>query len=440
MLAARTKQILVLALPIIGGMVSQNVLNLVDTAMVGDMGDDALAAVGAGSFATFLCVAFVMGLSSGVQAMASRRMGEGRDSELAIPLNGGLLLAVALAIPMSAGFLWLTPKAFPLLAPDPDVAAIGIPYVQARLVGMVAAGMNFAFRGFWNGINQSKVYLRTLVAMHVVNIVLNYGFIYGNLGLPELGAVGAGAASAIATWVGAVVYFGQALGMARGGGFLRGLPDVATLRTMVRLSLPSSIQQFLFAGGWVALFAIIGRMSTQDGAAAAVLVNVMLVALLPGIGLGIAGASLVGQALGRKDAADAKRWGWDVVRVAVVVMGALGLTMAAFPDQVLSPFLETAATLETARTPLRIFGVFIALDGVGLVLMNALLGAGDARRVAVTATALQWGLFLPIAALIGPVLGLGLTAIWVAQTGYRLLQAGVFAWLWHRGRWASIEV
>ena len=440
MVGERTKRILTLALPIIGGMVSQNVLNLVDTAMVGDMGDDALAAVGAGSFANFMCVAFVMGLSSGVQAMAARRMGEERAAELAVPLNGGLLAAIALSIPMSAFFLWAAPYAFPWVAPDPNVAEVGVPYLQARLLAMVAVGMNFAYRGYWNGVNKSQVYLRTLVAMHVVNIVLNYGFIYGELGLPEYGAVGAGVASCIATWVGAGVYTVQALGMARGNGFLRGLPDAETMRTMLRLSLPSSIQQFLFAAGWVALFAILGRMSTQDGAAAAVLVNVMLVALLPGIGLGMAGASLVGQALGRKDPVDAKAWGWDVVKVAVVVMGALGLAMAVAPDLVLAPFLDAPETLATARDPLRIFGVFIALDGVGLVLMQALLGAGDARRVAITATALQWGLFLPLAALVGPVLGLGLTAIWVAQIGYRLLQAGVFALFWQRGRWAGIQV
>jgi len=436
----RFKQILALALPIIGGMVSQNVLNLVDTAMVGSLGDTALAAVGAGSFANFLCVAFVMGLSSGVQAMAARRLGEDRAAELAVPLNGGLLLALVLSIPLSAGFTAIAPNVFPWLAPDPEVADLGVPYLQARLLAMAAVGMNFAFRGYWNGINLSKVYLRTLVAMHAINIVLNYGLIFGELGMPKLGAVGAGVASAAATWAGSLIYIGQALALARDKGFLRGLPDRETMKTMLRLSLPTGIQQFLFAGGWVALFAILGRMSTQDAAAANVLINVMLVALLPGIGLGMAASSLVGQALGRHDADDAKAWGWDVVKVAVLIMGGIGLGMALAPDLVLAPFLENPETAELARDPLRVFGLFIGLDAVGLVLMNALLGAGDAKRVAVVATSLQWGLFLPVAALLGPVLGFGLLSIWIAQIGYRVLQAGVFAALWQRGRWASVQV
>ncbi len=75
-ITSRHKKILSLALPIIGGMVSQNVLNIVDTAMVGVMGDNALAAMGIGSFANFMSIAFIMGLATGVQAIAARRLGE----------------------------------------------------------------------------------------------------------------------------------------------------------------------------------------------------------------------------------------------------------------------------------------------------------------------------------------------------------------------------
>jgi MATE family multidrug resistance protein len=436
----RIRTILTLSLPIVGGMVSQNVLNLVDTAMVGDMGDAALAAVGAGSFANFMCVALVMGLSSGVQAMSARRLGEGKMREVALPLNGGLMLAILVGLPLCGLTWWLTPRLFPTLAPEPQVAEIGAGYLQARLLALVAVGMNFAFRGHWNGVNRSVVYLRTLVVMHGVNIALNWLLIYGNLGAPQLGAVGAGVASAVSTWVGTAMYLVQGLALARDQGFASGLPDRETLRTMLRLSLPASLQQFLFAAGWVALFAILGRMGTQTGAAANVLVQLMLISILPGLAMGMAAASLVSQALGRKDPADAKAWGWDVAKVAVAVMGLLGLFMAAFPDLLLAPFLDTPETAELARAPLRLFGLSVALDGVGLVLMNALFGAGASRQVAAVSITLQWGLFLPLAWFLGPHLGLGLMAIWAAQIGYRLLQAGVFAWIWQRGRWATIEV
>ena len=90
----RRREILALALPIIGGMTSQNILNLVDTAMVGRLGAEALAGVGMVSFLAFLSVAAVTGMSSAVQALAARRVGAGDSRNSAVSLNGGLLVAL----------------------------------------------------------------------------------------------------------------------------------------------------------------------------------------------------------------------------------------------------------------------------------------------------------------------------------------------------------
>lgn len=445
--AGRRRMIISLALPIIAGMISQNVLNLIDTAMVGTLGDAALAAVGTGSFANFLAVAFIMGLSVGVQSMVARRLGEGRKDAVAVPLNGALLLAIGAGIPLSIVLYQLVPSIFPVLNRDPAVVEMGVPYLQTRIIAMTAVGMNFSFRGFWNGINQSKMYLRTLLVMHATNIVLNWLLIFGNLGFPEMGATGAGVASAIATYTGTAVYIVLAVGHAREGGFLRGLPDSKTIRTMLRLSVPNGLQQTSMAGSLVALFWIInnlghgsGDTATAEIAAANVVVNLTLVAILPGIGLGITAASLVGQALGRCQPDDAERWGWDVVRVSAVVLGALGLPMLLIPDVILAGFLHDAATLDLARGPLRLVGASIAIDGVGMVLMNALLGAGASRTVMGVAVTVQWVVFLPAAYVIGPVLGYGLVEIWAAQVVYRALLAAVMVVLWRRGEWKTIEV
>ena len=123
----RLRTVLDLSLPIVGGMASQNVLNLVDIAMVGTLGPVALAAVGLGSFANFMAMALVMGLSSGVQAMAARRKGEGRESEMAVALNGGLLLAIMIGLPILILLLWQAPVLFALLIDDPAVIAEGVP-------------------------------------------------------------------------------------------------------------------------------------------------------------------------------------------------------------------------------------------------------------------------------------------------------------------------
>lgn len=436
----RLRRIFGLALPIIGGMVSQNVLNLVDTAMVGRLGEEALAAVGIAGFANFMAIAFITGMSAGVQATAARRKGEGRESEMAEPLNGGLLLALSMSLPWMSLLYWLVPDLFPYLSDDPAVVAEGVPYLRARLLGMAAVGMNYAFRGYWNGVDLSRLYLMTLVVMHVCNIFLNWVLIFGHLGLPAYGATGAGMGTMISTWIGTAVYVGLAFNKARHAGFLRSLPAAAELRTMLRLSVPAGAQQFVMACGYTAFFRIVGAVGTTELAAANVVMNIMLVAILPGLGFGIAAASLVGQALGRGDRADAQRWGWDVVKVSVGVMLVLGLPMLVIPELVLQPFLTEAHTVAVAKPALQVVGATIFLDGVGMVLMMALQGAGDTRTSAVVAGSCQWLVGLPVALLAGPVLGGGLAVVWASQALYRALQAGIFAVIWSRGRWGRAAV
>jgi putative MATE family efflux protein len=436
----RRKRIFQLALPIIGGMISQNVLNLVDTLMVSQLGDAPLAGVGLGSFANFMCIAFITGLSAGVQAMSARRLGEGQDDRKAVPLNGGLLLALGLGLPASIVLLITAPTLFGWLADDPLVAAEGAPYLQARLVAMVAVGMNFSFRGYFNGVGLSKLYLRTLLVMHVTNVIVSYVLIFGTLGNPALGALGAGVGSAVATWVGTGTYFALGLRHAKDSGFLRAVPDRETTRTMLRLALPAGVQQFLFATGMTAFFVIIGRVGTEELAASNVLLNLLLVALLPAMGFGLASASLVGQALGRGEHEDARRWAWDVVRLASLTIAIVALPVLIAPELVLSPFLHDPHTRSIALAPLRLIAVAAPIDAIGMVLMFSMQGAGDTRTVLLVSIGMQWLLLLPAVVLVGPVLGLGLFAIWLMQGVARLVQAGVFSWLWQRGKWAEVRV
>lgn len=438
--AGRLRRILGLALPIVGGMVSQNVLNLVDTAMVGTLGNAALAATGLGGFAMFMSMALILGISTGVQTTAARRKGEGRHEETAVVLNGALVLVLLVAPVFSVLIFFAVPVFYPWLNGDPEVIRQGVPYLQVRLLAIVFVGINFAFRGYWNAVDLSRLYMGTLVVMHASNIFMNYVFIFGNFGAPALGVTGAGLASALSTVIGASMYVLLGLRYARAGGFLHGLPARHVYSDLIRLSLPSGIQQFAFAAGFVATYWIVGLVGTRELAAASVLINVTLVAILPGIGLGLAAATLVGQALGRGDSADAEEWGWDVVKVACVALTLLGVPMWLVPELILGGFIHDPLTVEVGSWPMRLVGMTMLIEAVGLVLMHALLGAGDVRRVMVVAITLQWVVFLPLAFLVGPLLGLGLTAIWVMQGLYRGGQAVFFYRFWKKRAWAAIRV
>ena len=96
--------------------------------------------------------------------------------------------------------------------------------------------------------------------------------------------------------------------------------------------------------------------------------------------------------------------------------------------------------LAVARLPLRLIAATMAFDVAGLVLMNALLGAGDSTRVMVVSIVMQWGINLPLAYLFGAHLGYGLLAVWIVQSVYRAIQSGIFVGLWKQGKWAKIQV
>ncbi|MCB1321246.1 MAG: MATE family efflux transporter [Leptospiraceae bacterium] len=439
----RINRIHTLSLPIMGAMVSQNILNLVDTAMVGRLPDaaPALAAVNLGGFANFWAISLILGLSVGVQAMASRRVGEGRMDVAAVPLNGGVLLALVTAIPLSLILFFITPFVYHFLENDPAVIEAGVPYLQARLLAGAAMAVNYCFRGFWNGTNRPHVYMLTLFSMHALNIFLNYVLIFGHLGAPALGTAGAGIASAISVVGGSLMYTGIALRTVRSAGFLTIRPDATILKQLIRTSTPSGIQQFFFAAGLLTLSVIIGVVGTEELAGASVMINIMLTAYLPGLGLGLGAATLVGQALGRGHPEDAKEWGYDTMKVGMIWLGALGLPMILIPD-VLIELLAPGApeVLELARLPLQIMGAGMFLEGIGLVLMNALNGAGDSRSVMIVSGGLQWLLFLPLAAVVGPWLGYGLLGIWIVNGISRALMAFTFLFIWKRGLWSHVQV
>ena len=162
------------------------------------------------------------------------------------------------------------------------------------------------------------VYLRTLIIMHTINIFLNWVLIFGNLGAPELGVMGAGLATTISLYIGTGLYFFFAFRHARDKGFLNKIPSRSTLWQQFKLSLPASLQQLFFSAGLVTLVWIVGQIGTAEVAAVNVLMTFHITAVLPAFGVALAATTLVGNALGRKDADDAAMWGWNSAAITLV--------------------------------------------------------------------------------------------------------------------------
>ncbi|WP_257288334.1 MATE family efflux transporter, partial [Endozoicomonas sp. SESOKO2] len=206
------------------------------------------------------------------------------------------------------------------------------------------------------------------------------------------------------------------------------------------LAVPDSLQQILFSLGFMVLFAIIARMGTSELAVAHVLMNISLLLILPGMGMGMAANTLVSQSLGAGKPHKAWRWGWDIVMVAATVLLFLSLPLLFTPEFLLSLFLHQEPLVEMGKIPLQLTGMSIFLDAASLVFTQALLGAGANRTVLGIRAAGQWLILLPLCWLVGPVLGLGLTAIWLVQALQRLISSLAFVMVWQTRKWERIIV
>jgi MATE family multidrug resistance protein len=439
--AGRMQRIAALGIPIIGGAVSNVLMGLIDTAMVGMLGNVALAAVGISTFAAYIYLGIFWGISIAVQATASRRKGEQRFIECGIYLNAGLMLILIFA-PILSAILWLlVPYLVPLLSTDPELVQAAIPYLRWLVLQAVFVGTISAFNGFWNAVDLSRIYIKALITMHLANILFNYMFIFGNLGAPEMGVEGAGFATAMASVLGTLMYIRLGFKYGRPYGFPGKLPTRREYASVIKLAIPAALQQFMDSIALTLMYRIVGLTGTMELAAYSVLINFINLVGLPAWGLGTAGATLVGQALGRKDVDDASRWAWDVIKLGVLGMGLLGLPFWLVPDLVLSIWIHDEVTRDIARLPTRILGLMIMVNGIGYMLSSMLNGAGDVRRVTYVNFYSQWFWLLPGAYFLGPYLGLGLIGIWcMHQFGYRARQSLIYAYFWRTRLWAKIKI
>ncbi|SDN10994.1 MATE family efflux transporter [Vreelandella arcis] len=424
-----------LAWPIMLGMLSQSMLNLVDAAMVGRLGETALAGVGLGGYAMFMMTALVFGLSSSVQSQTAQRMGA-NHSALPQPLHAGLVLGLASGTLLALLAWWQAPSILQWISPADDVHRVAVAYFRWRVVSLVAIALTLCFRGYWNGRQQTYLYFRIIVVVHLLNVALSAGLIFGFAGLPAMGASGAGMGTTLSLFVGLLMW----LWVSRHHGALarwrQALPNQQVLRTTLRLALPHSAQQLWFAAGYAVLFWLLSQLGTASVAVGHVLINLSLLLILPGVGVGVAAMSLVGEALGREAEQEAHRWGLDALRVAWLLLAVLALPMLWVPDKVLGLFFSTPALITLGTLPLQLTGLMMVIDAAALVLAQALMGAGAQRTVMLLTLSMQWLLFLPLAWWVGLELGHGLLGIWLTQLLYRIANSAGFLWIWQRRRWA----
>lgn len=423
------KAIIALSFPIIGGMISQNIVNIVDTAMVGQVGTSALASVGLGSFLNFFCSALVMGLAVGVQTQTARLRGAGK-AQYAIPLNGGLSLSTAISLPLCFLLIWQTPNLMALVTDSSAIAQDGSLYLQARLSGMVALGANFAFRSYWSAVEKAHFYLFTLMIMHTCNILINWVLIFGHWGMPAMGVEGAGYGTAISMWIGLSIHIFLALKHAMPFGFLKGLPTRKAWQELLTMSLPSGVERMFFALGMTIFMTLIGWIGDEELAASNIILNLFLVAILPAMGFGIASATFVAKAIGAQKYEELSMWKTAVSQWALVTLTFIGLIFYIFNNDIIMLFTNDTLSNDLASSILYLMVFFLPCEAFHMVTYQSLIGLADNRFVMFLTLSLQWILVLPLIYLIAVHWSWGLIWAWGIHFGGRVIQLICYTLRW----------
>ena len=437
------KRVSELAVPVILGSVSYTLLSAVDTIMLGRLGEAPLGASGiAGVF--FFAIVFAIGsVSVGVQVLTARRFGEGELTHCGDVLRAGLILSVAVGLPLSVAAPWIAKFAAPLLSRDPLVARLGADYLEFRLYGAAFSFLGWTYAAFFAGIGRTRYQLQSSIIVTVVNVVLDYGLIFGRLGMPRMEVAGAALASTLAIAAGVAYYFAVSLTarIRREFAPYRGRVALAAwIRPILRLSSPIAAQRVMSHGSWFAFFFVVSRIGTVELAATNVIRSIYSLTIMLAAGMGTAASSLVGQSLGAGRPDDAERYAWEATRLAAYTMGVMGLLFILAPGALLRVYTAEPTVIAAGRGPLFWLGFVQVFAGAALVLSQSLQGAGNTRFVFWTEFCVCVFVYLPTVYLLGLRTSLGLSGAWVGEYVYWTILSLVMALKFRDGAWKHIRV
>ncbi len=427
-----------LAAPLIGFYLIQNAQNLIFLALIGRVGTTALAGSGIAGVIFALLLALLYGVDTGTQVLVSRATGAG-DADLAgRTLGDAHTLSIPFGLLLTFAAYRYGPVVAHLLASDAHVAAAASDNLHGIALSLLFFSITIPFNAYWiaSGVPRLSFFV-TLLTMPV-QIGLLWLFIFGMGQIPALGLFGAGLAQTGACAFALVVQLALAR-VRRVPGLLRA-PRAGGMLAIVKIGWPVSLQQSLTQVASLVGYAIVSQIGTAETALLNVLTTLMLVPIQAATGLGGASATLVGQALGRGDARDAKAWGWQIARAGAAMVFPLGLLALLDPGLVLGLFLTDPKTLALSLFPARLLGLVISLEVVAIILGFSLRGAGATKAAAGTSFTIEWLILLPLIWLVGVRLHGGFNALVVVQVSLMALEACVFSAIWARGRWARLRI
>ncbi len=428
-----------LALPIVAVQVGMMLMGVVDTIMVGRISATDLAAVALGHVYFFTIAVFGNGMLMTLDPIVAQAVGAEDAESVARGIQRAFVLTFVMAAIASLLFL-ASGTVFVWLRQPGDVVPIASGYIFGSIPGMLPFYAFVVLRQSLQAMGRVSRIVWTIVAANLLNVFLNWVLIFGNLGFPQMGAVGSAWGSSVARWFMAALLFALAwrtlspyLARIRREAF-----DVLALGRMVRLGTPLAFQQQLEFGAFSLIGVMMGWIGTVAMAGHQVALNLAALAFM--VPLGIAGASavLVGRAVGREDMVEARRAAGAGILLGGSFMVVTACAFLAAPGFLARVYTSDAQVLAVAVVLLPIAGIFQVADGLQAVAAGVLRGAGDTRSPFIFNALGFWVFGIPVSAALafgadmgapglwwGLAAGLGAVAILLFIRVRRLLARGV---------------
>jgi MATE family multidrug resistance protein len=407
------RTLLRLALPVVVVQVGMMLMGTVDTLMVGRLSPEALAAVALGNLYSMAGLFFAIGVLLAVDPVVAQAWGAGDPAGVARGVQRTLVLAALLALPVGAMHL----LAGPVLAFLRQPAEV-VPLAQRYCVWLIPGVLPFlvftTFRQSLQAFGRLSPVVLTIVLANLLNVGLNWTFIFGNLGAPRLEVAGSALATTGSRW-----FMALAL-LASGWTALRGALrpwraealSRAALGRMFRVGLPIGLQFELELGAFGAVAILAGVLGTLQVAGHQIALNVAALTYMVPLGVSAAAAVTVGHAAGRANADAARRQAVAALLVGVSFMAAMALVFLGLPGLIARLYTDDPALRALAAGLLPLAGLFQVFDGAQVVSIGVLRGVADTRTPFLVNAIGFWMIGIPVSIWLGFGLGMGVAGLW----------------------------
>ncbi len=436
------REVFDLAYPVVLTTLSTTLMGVVDSAMVGRLGPTELAAVGFGGIWLWTFFSLFYGSATGVQTFVSQADGAGDARSCGTWVWQSLY---ALVPPMALVLLVLAFVLEPWIAwmgPSDALGGEAAGYIRARLPGEIGIVVGMAAASFFRGLGDTRTPLYATIGGNLVNVVLDYGLIFGELGLPAWGVFGAGVATAIGHWCAAVLMIGLLLrrGARERHATTPVAPDVHAMRRFLRTGAPIGGEWFLGMTSFAVFTTLVAQMGDIEMAASQVFVVLLSLSFMQAMGISMAAATLVGRYVGARDEDAAERSFRTSVQLGVVLGLGVAVLYLVIPGPLLRIFTDDPEVIALGAPLLAMGALFQLFDAIGIISEGALRGAGDTRWPFLAHTLAGWGFFVPGAYTLGIVLDYGLFGAWCGGLVYVFVLAAVMARRFRSGAWRKITI